>query len=114
MVAQVRTKYEADSGTIHSLKMSPAYAAVAGTEPAGDANSRIKVQISKGNREHGLRPRGVRLARTIGVAPNTFVKYTFLPLRSQADAVNAAYRNGATVAIGGTDWEVIGFQPEDY
>lgn len=114
MAALIRTKYEADSGLIHPLKLTPDYAAAAGTEPAGDPNSRIKAHISKSNRQHGLRPRGVTLARTVGTAPDTFVKYTFLPLRSQADATSAAYNTGASVTVAGSTWEVVGYSPEDY
>lgn len=113
MVALVKTKYEADSGDIHQLKLTPAFAAAAGTEPTGAVTNDISVKVSKSNREYGLRPRGVSLARTVGTAPNTFVKYTFLPLRSIADYTATAYRKGATVTINSVAWEVVGKVPED-
>lgn len=114
MVAQVKSKYEARDGKIHLIKLTPAYAAVAGTVPTADVDSRIKVKVSKGNREHGLRPRGVTLARTVGTAPDTFVKYTFLPLRSIADETKAEYQLGKKITIDSVEWEVVAFVPEDY
>lgn len=114
MPAQVKTKYQANDSNIYALSLSPDYAAVAGTEPTGDTSSRVKAKVSKTKREYGVRPRGVTLSRIIGTAPDTFVKYTFLPLRSSADASNAAYANGATITIGDIDWTVVSFQNEDY
>lgn len=114
MVALTKTKYEARDGKIHLLKLTPNFAAVAGTEPTADVDSRIKVKVSKGNREHGLRPRGVTLARTVGTAPDTFVKYAFLPLRSIADETKPEYQLAKKVTINEVEWEIVAFVPEDY
>jgi hypothetical protein len=114
MALAVNSKYESDKGTIHSIRMTAEYAAVAGTEPQAAVNSDIKVKISKSNREFGLRPRGVTLVRVLGTAPNQFKKYTFLPLRSKTDAADAAYSSNAIVAIDGVDWKVVSTQKEDY
>jgi hypothetical protein len=113
MPARTRTKYEADSGEIHFLSLTPDYAAKAGTEPTGAVTNNIRAKVSKSNREYGIKPRGVTLARTIGTAPNTFVKYAFLPLRSKADANSATYALGQTVTIGSVAWEIIGEVKED-
>ena len=107
-------KYEAESGDIHLLRLDAARGAVAGAQPADAVSSNIRAQVSKGNTEYGLRPRGVRLARTIGVAPDTAVKYAFLPVLTVAAYATAAFALGATISYGGNDWEVVAKVPEDY
>ena len=114
MASQVKVKYEDDNGTIYSLRMSPDFAAQAGTEPTGGVSTDVKPKISKTNREHGIRPRGVRLGRTIGTAPDTFTRYTFLPVLTQTEFNSAAYAIGATITIGTTAWEVVSKQGEDF
>jgi hypothetical protein len=114
-MAFVRTKYEADSGTIHPLRLTTAYAAAAGTVPTGAIDNNVpRAQVSKSNREFGLRPRGVRLARLVGTAPNQFYKYAFLPLRSIADFTSPDYAIGETVTINSVSWEIIEKREEDY
>lgn len=114
MANYVKSKYEADNGTIHPIRLSSTAAAQAGTEPGGAVSSNIPAKVSKGNREFGLRPRGVRLYRSVGTAPNLFNKYKFLPLRSIADATDADYAPEAVVAIDGVSWKVAARVPEDY
>lgn len=114
MANYVKSKYEDDKGVIHPIRLSADSAAQAGAEPAGAVTSNIPAKVSKGNREFGLRPRGVRLYRSVGTAPNLFNKYKFLPLRSQADAADAEYAQEATIAIGGISWKVAAFVAEDY
>lgn len=114
MTARTVTKYEADLGSIHSISLTPDYAAAAGTPPTGDVNNDIKPKVSKTNREFGLRPRGVSLSRTLGTAPDTFKKYAFLPVLTSTDFNGTSYAPGATVTIGGTAWTVVTRVPEDY
>lgn len=114
MAARTRTKYEADDGTIHPILMTADYAAAAGAAPAGAVNSDIKVKISKGNKEYGIRPRGVTLSRVAGTAPDTFTKTTFLPVLTETAYDSAAFANNATISIGSTSWTVVGKRPEDY
>lgn len=114
MAAFTNTKYESEEGDIHSLRLTPAYAAVAGTEPQGNVTNKIPAKVTKGNREFGLRPRGVRLFRTLGTGEDTFKRYAFLPLRSEADDDLPAYQEGATVTIGTVVWTVGAFVAEDY
>lgn len=105
-------KYEAESGTIHPLRLDDARASVAGPAPAADIDSgAATVKISKSRGQFGIRPRGVRLVRTVGTAPNQFKKYTFLPCLTPA-RYNALTR-GTDVTIGGTSWEVSKQVPED-
>lgn len=114
MAVKTVVKYEANDGTIHSLLLDPDRASEAGTPPAGNVNSKIKAQMSKTNKEFGLRPRGVRLARVIGTAPDTFKKYTFLPVLTPTEWSSATFQNGATITIDETNWEVVAAIAEDY
>lgn len=114
MAARTRTKYEADDGTIHPITMTPDFAAAAGTSPAGAVNSDIKVKISKGNQEYGIRPRGVTLSRVAGTAPDTFTKTTFLPVLTPTAYDSAAFATNASVTVGGVAWTVVSKRPEDY
>lgn len=114
MPAYTSTKYEADNGDIHGILLSPDKAAVAGTAPTGDTSSPVKVKVSKSNREFGIRPRGVRLSRIIGTAPDTFKKYAFLPVLTPADYATSAFAIGAEITIGGVVWVVASKEGEDY
>lgn len=114
MANYVRSKYESDGATVHPIRLSADTAVQAGTEPAGVVTSFIPAKVSKGNREFGLRPRGVKLYRTAGTAPNTFTKYKFLPLRSIVDYEAAAYSPESTIAVGGITWKVAARVAEDY
>ena len=114
MASQVKVKYEDDNGDIYLMRMSPDFAAEAGNEPAGGVTTDVKPKISKTNREHGIRPRGVRLARTLGTAPDTFTRYTFLPVLTQVQFLSPAYALGASITIGTTAWTVVSKQGEDF
>ena len=114
MVALTNTKYEGDSGRIHAIALTPAYAAVAGAPPAGDVDDNLKPKISKNSREFGLRPRGVSCSRTVGTGDDTAKKYTFVPVLGATTFLTAAYALGATLNIDGTTWTIINRFPEDY
>lgn len=114
MVAKQRKKYESDAGTIHPILLSPDYATAAGTEPAGAINSPIKVKVTKTNRQFGVKPRGVTLVRTVGTAPDTFVKRAFLPVLSATGFAGAGFAVGATVNIGTVAWTIASKHNEDY
>lgn len=114
MAARTRTKYEADEGDIYAIILSPDYAAKAGAAPAGTVTSPIKAKVSKSSRAYGIRPRGVTLSRTIGTAPDTFNKTTFLPVLTPSAFSSATFALGATITIGSTTWTIVGKRPEDY
>lgn len=114
MPAKITTKYEADNGDIHGITLSPDFEAVAGTAPTGTVSSPVKAKISKSNREYGLRPRGCRLSRIIGTAPDTFKKYTFLPVLTPSAFATATFAIGATITIGGVVWTIVSKEGEDY
>lgn len=109
-----RSLYEANSGEVHIITLSADRLAQAGTPPAGTATSNIRAKVSKSNREYGIRPRGVTLARVIGTAPDQFTKYSFLPVLTAADASAAGFQLGGTITIGTIAWEIVGIVGEDF
>lgn len=113
-MAYTKTKYEAENGDIHPLRLTASYAAAAGTVPGGAVTNPIPAKVSKGNREFGLRPRGVRLSRTIGTGATAFTKTGFLPLRSKADATSETYAENSDITVDGITWTIVSRVPEDY
>ena len=114
MPARTRTKYESDDAAVYAITLTPDYAAKAGTAPTGTVTSPIKAKVSKSSRSYGIRPRGVTLSRTLGTAPDTFTKTTFLPVLTATAFASATFSLGATITIGSTAWTVVGKRPEDY
>lgn len=114
MPALVTVKYEGDDAQVYSLKMTADFAAAAGTEPTGGVTSDIKPKISKTNREHGIRPRAVRLVRTVGTAPDTFKKYALLPVLTAVEWNSGAFGPGAVINVGAVQYEVSSRLAEDY
>lgn len=113
-MAYTITRYLADSEDIHPIRLSDDKLAQAGTPPTGVAGSPIFVKISKTNREFGIRPRGVRLVRTVGTAPNTFKKYSFLPVLTPTAFAGTGFAPGSAITIGTVAWTVAARVPEDY
>lgn len=107
-------KYEGNDSQVYRMQLTADYAAAAGTEPVGGVTSDIKPKITKGNREHGIRPRGVRLVRTIGTAPDQFKKYAFLPVLTVAEWASGAYAPGSAINIGTTAYTVVDRVAEDF
>ena len=114
MTALVETKYQGNDAQVYRIKMNANFAAAAGTAPTEDVTTDIKPKITKANREHGIRPRGVRLVRTVGTPPDTFKKYAFLVVLTNADWASSTYAPGATVAINSIDYTVSSRVGEDY
>lgn len=100
-------RYTSDDGDQKPIRLE-AETADAGSFPAGTGlDDRDFVKVSKGNREFGMRPRGVRLRRRASDG----IRYKFLPIATTAafDAILSA----GTVTIGGTAWNVTSPVPED-
>ena len=110
----VPTLYEANSGDVHAIRLDSDRLAVAGTPPTGNATSNIKASVSKTNRSHGIRPRGVRLGRIIGTPPDTATKYAFLPVLTATAFSGAGFQLGATITYKGFTWTVVARLEEDY
>lgn len=107
------TKYESNSGGIHAIRLSTDTLAIAGTPPAGAVNRDIFATVSKTNREHGLKPRGVNGQRLVGTAPDQAAKYKFLPVLTPAEFASAAFQLGVTFSYGGFTWTIIARIEED-
>lgn len=114
MATRTKTKYESDRGVIHPITLDPATAAAAGTPPTAAISSDIKVKVSKTNRESGLRCRGVTLGRVIGTAPDTFIRYRFLPVLTATQWVGTTFAPGESVTVDSIVWTVVSRKPEDY
>ena len=114
MPANTRTKYESDDGAIYALTLKPYTAAAAGTAPTGTVTSPIKAKVSKGNKSYGIRPRGVTLSRTLGTAPDTFTKTSFLPVLTPTAFASSAFALGAQITVNSIAWTVVAKRPEDY
>lgn len=99
--------YPAEDGQVYKLKMEADTAAAGGFASQSGFTTNVYAKISKGNAEHGLRPRGVRLSR---VATATVSK--FLPAVS--NAIVEALVEAGNVTIGGEAWVVTSAQAEDY
>ena len=114
MAVLTKTKYESDLGSIHPISVTGDRFLVVGTPPTGSVDSSIKAKISKSNKEYGLRPRGVMLEKVFGAEPDTFKKYTFLPVLTAAEWASATFAIGGTITIGGEVWIISSKIPEDY
>lgn len=114
MAALTLGKYEADSGDIHPIRMATERYNAAGTPPTGEINNDINVKVSKSDREFGIRPRGVRLVRTLGTAPDTFKRYSFLPVLTETAYSGAGFNKGAEVTVDGVAWTVAAKVAEDF
>ena len=106
-MAVVSSKYEANSGDIHPIRVGDAVIAVSGnTVPSGAQTSSISAKISKGAREFGLKPRGVLLKRLVGTSPDQAAKYAFLPILSDSVFSGATFDPGTSHTYNGNSWEV--------
>jgi len=112
-MAFTTTKYESDNGLIYAIRLQDARASLAGTAPTGTVDANSTVKVSKSTREFGIRPRGVRLQRVLGTAPNTFKKTTFLPVLTPTAFAEATFDVGATITISTVAWTVLRKQEED-
>jgi len=83
-----RTKYQTDEGTVVNIRVSSATIAATGQGvPAGavdDANLWAFARNPGSRRKKELNARGVVLGRTVGTAPNQFMRRTFLPILTKA------------------------------
>lgn len=113
MAANVNTKYESDSGDIHPIRLRPDTNAVVGTAPAGAVNNNIRVKVSKGSRQFGIKPRGVVISRTRGTAPDTFQVTQFIPVLSASAFGNSPFSLGSTISYKGVSWTVVSLKSED-
>lgn len=109
------TRYEGDNGQIHPIRVSPQTFAVSGGPPAGATTSRIKAKMSKTNREHGLRPRHIIIAKNVGTEVDPVQKYARIPILTLDTFNSAPYSEGAPFTYNLTaDWTIVSKESEDY
>lgn len=108
------TKYESDDGDIHPIRISAKVLAAAGTAVTGAINNNIPAKVSKGNREFGLRPRGVRIGKLVGTDPDQFTKYAFIPVLQKVNYGTTPFVLGGSITYDGSTWTVVGLVQEDY
>lgn len=97
--------YTADDGDRKSIRLS-ADRATAGGFAEGATDDDDSVKVSKTNREFGMRPRGVRGSRNIGSEEEPNMRYTFLPVATEALFNGAAYSKGATFTTDGETYTI--------
>lgn len=111
MARTVETKYATDTGTIVRIRIGTFAAGQAkNTAPAGVVADRALFAFASNpgsRRKKELNARGLVLGRTVGTAPDQFVRRTFMPVLTQA-AFNS-YAIGEAVTIDGTAYTVRDF-----
>lgn len=107
MPAMVNLKYEDETGRIHPMRVRQQVAdALTTPAPVAEINDRLRVKVSRSNKEFGIRPRGLRLSLTVGNPPNTFVKYAFIPVLGLGDLGDPGNAVGQPVIYNGTQWRI--------
>lgn len=99
--------YTAEDGEVYRIRLEEDTATAGGFSATSGFTSSAYVKVSKGNREFGIRPRGVRLSREA-----TATVGRFLPCATNAQ-VESLVEQG-TVTVGGETWTVTSAQAEDY
>lgn len=101
--------YTTDAGTVVQLRISAQAQAFTGqgalTAAIDDPNVYAYASNPGSRKKKQLNARGVVLGRTVGTAPNEFVRRTFVPIVTQA-ALAAIAVNTAVPAYGGQAWTV--------
>jgi len=104
----VETKYQSDSGTVVRIRIGTDAAALASNPaPAGaldDSNIFAFASNPGSRRKKALNARGVVLGRSVGTAPDTFVRRTFVPILTQAGLT--AITVGTAITINGVAYTV--------
>lgn len=95
------SKYESNAGTIHPIRVQPetlgaVIATIPNAAPAGNVTSGISARVSNGNRQFGLKPRGVVLAWTGAVPEGYSGDPVYIP------ALTPAFYNAAVKEAVGT------------
>lgn len=111
MTIQTITKYEANGGSIHKIRLTSKTVTIAGAAPSGDVDSDIPAKVSKSNGEFGIRPRGLRLTRVVGTGATAFRQYAFVPVLTQT--VWNGFEVNGTVTYDGNSWTIATKVNED-
>lgn len=111
MTVQTLTKYEADGGTIHKIRLTAKTVTIAGTAPTEDVDSPVPAKVSKSDGEYGVRPRGIRITRVVGTGAAAFRQYAFVPVLTPTTWDGLS--ENSTVTYDGNSWTIATKVPED-
>lgn len=102
------SRYEANAGTIHNIRVQPetltaTFDGTTNAAPAGAVDSAFWAKCSKGNTEYGLRPRSIVIAWDAGAAPTGYLETDTIPIPVMTPAVFAGASIGDAISyLGGT------------
>lgn len=106
------SKYEADSGDIHPIRVQPeTIAALSNAAPAGAVNSSISAVVSLTRRQRGLRPRYVSV-KFSGALPDGYAANTIYRLPILTEAVFDGLNIGGTGTYLGNPIVIVGKEGE--
>lgn len=111
MTVQTITKYEANGGSIHKIRLTAKTVTIAGAAPTGEVDSDIPAKVSKSNGEFGIRPRGIRITRTVGTGAAAFRQYAFVPVLTAS--VWDGFSVNDSVTYDGSAWTIATKVNED-
>lgn len=111
----LKTKYETNAGAVHPIRAQPetlaaVIAGVTNAAPAGPVTNGISARVSNGNREFGLKPRGVTLEWTGAIPEGYSGDPIYIPALTPA-FYNAAVKE-ATGTYLGQGVKVVSQSPE--
>lgn len=106
------SKYEADSGAIHPIRVQPeTITAFSNAAPAGAVTSSISAVVSLTRRQRGLRPRYISIKFT-GALPEGYAAGTIYKLPILTEAVYDGLAIGGTGTYLGSPVTIIGKEGE--
>lgn len=104
-------RYTSDGGDVYKIRAS---SKVVGAQPTTPVTTgfagKPSVNVGRGNRGFGVRPRAIRLKRTAGSAPNVKVYYDILPVFVEGDV--ATLLGGGNITLDGVAWTPDSLIPE--
>jgi len=104
-----RVSYTTDAGTVGRIRLSQDAQTFTGqgsiSAAITDSNLFAFASNPGSRRKTQLNARGVRLIRSVGVAPNVFNRSTFVPILTKA-ALDALVVGTAVPAYGGQAWTI--------
>jgi len=110
-----RTRYEADNGEIHPIRVQPetiaANVGAANAAPTGAVTVGLSARVSGGRRQLGLTARSVRLQFT-GTIPDGYAENSTLTIPVLTPATFTAATVGTTGSYLGAAVVVVGRSPE--
>lgn len=107
MAVRIDSKYRSDEGDIHSVRLTPGIAEIAGTAPTDDTTSDVSVKISRAKGEYGIKPRRVRGSAIIGTGADAYRRYITVPVLTPTDFDSAEFAKGASLTYDGRVYKIV-------